>query len=96
MPIRWSAKAVLSKLDEIEQLLAEARPTLDDCVAKAKEIYRMPNVPQYIQDPTGRLEDRIDQLQRTVTATICRIRDNVPKGAVEVGADRGEQISMLT
>ena len=95
MPIKWSAKAVLSKLDEIEQLLAEARPTLDDCVAKAKEISQMPNVPQYIQDPTWRLGYKIADIQRAVTDTISRIRDNVPKGAVEIGADRGKQIPML-
>lgn len=96
MPIKWSAKAVLSKLDEIEQLLAEARPTLDDCVAKAKEISQIPRVPQYIQDPTMRLEDRINQLQGTVTDTICRIRDNVPEGAAEIEAERGDQLSMVT
>lgn len=96
MPIKWSAKAVLSKLDEIEQLLAEARPTLDDCVAKAKEISRIPHVPQYIQDPTGRLEYKIADIQRTVTDTICRIRDNVPEGAAEIEAERGDQLSMVT
>ena len=96
MPIKWSAKAVLSKLDEIEQLLAEASPTLDDCVTKAKEIYEIPRVPQYIQDPTGRLEYKIADIHRTVMATIRRVRENVPEGAAEIEADRGDQLSMVT
>ncbi|MBA7680880.1 hypothetical protein ES703_89201 [subsurface metagenome] len=95
MPIRWSAKAVVTKLDEIEQLLAEARPTLDDCVAKAKEISQIPRVPQYIQDPTGRLEYKIADIQRAVTDTIRRIRENVPEGAAEIEAERGDQLSMV-
>lgn len=96
MPVKWSAKAVLSKLDEIERVVDEARPILQRCMEMAKEIQNIPNVPQYIQQPTWRLEDRIAQLQRTVTDTICSIRNNVPEGAAEIEGDRGDQPPMLT
>ena len=83
MPIRWSAVRVSEKADEIEELMNSIRPTLWRMREKAQELREIPNLPGYIDQPTASMTFKVDNFNTYMKGYIERIRDRIPKEALE-------------
>ena len=83
MPIRWSAVRVSEEVDEIEELMNSIRPTLWRMREKAEELRRIPNLPGYIDQPTASMTFKVDNFNTYLKGYIERIRDHIPKDALE-------------
>ena len=83
MPIRWSAVKVSETADEIEELVNSVRSTLWQIREKAEELRRIPNLPGYIDQPTAYLTVKVDNFNTYLKGYIQRIRDHIPKEALE-------------
>ena len=83
MPIRWSAVKVSETADEIEELVNSVRSTLWRIREKAEELRRIPNLPGYIDQPTAYLTVKVDNFNTYMKGYIERIRDRIPKDALE-------------
>jgi len=83
MPIRWSAVRVSEEADEIEELMNSIRPTLWQIREKAQELRRIPNLPGYIAQPTAAMTSRVDNFNTYLKGYVERIRDHIPKDALE-------------
>ena len=83
MPIRWSAVKVSETVDEIEELMNSIRPTLWRIREKAEELRRIPNLPGYIDQPTATMTFKVDNFNSYMKGYIQRIRDHIPKDALE-------------
>jgi len=91
MPIKWSAKKVMRKLEEIDELLREVSPVIQQCAAKAREIQQLPEVPEYICQPARMMAYKLSDIVPSVRSRVIRIREKVPEGALELEESRGEQ-----
>jgi hypothetical protein len=83
MPIRWSALRVSEEVDEIEELMNSIRPTLWRMREKAAELRQIPNLPGYIDQPTASMTSKVDNFNIYMKGYIERIRDRIPKEALE-------------
>jgi len=83
MPIRWSAVRVSEKADEIEELMNSIRPTLWRMREKAQELREIPNLPGYIDQPTASMTFKVDNFNTYMKGYIERIRNRIPKDALE-------------
>jgi len=83
MPIRWSTVRVSEEVDEIEELMNSIRPTLWRMHEKAQELRQIPNLPGYIDQPTAYLTVKVDNFNTYMKGYIERIRDRIPKEALE-------------
>ena len=83
MPIRWSAVRVSEAVDEIEELTKSMGATLWQIRGKAQELRRIPNLPGYIAQPTAAMASRVDNFNTYLKGYIERIRDHIPKDALE-------------
>jgi len=83
MPIRWSALRVSEDVDDIEELFNSITPTLWRIRQKAEELRRIPNLPGYIDQPTATMTFKVDNFNSYMKGYIQRIRDHVPKDALE-------------
>jgi hypothetical protein len=83
MPIRWSALRVSEDVDDIEELFNSITPTLWRIHQKAEELRRIPNLPGYIDQPTATMTFKVDNFNSYMKGYIQRIRDHVPKDALE-------------
>jgi hypothetical protein len=83
MPIRWSAIRVNQNADEIEELMNSIRPTLWRMREKAEELRRIPNLPGYIDQPAVTMISKVDSFNTYVKGYVERIRNLIPKEALE-------------
>lgn len=83
MPIRWSTLRVSQNVDEVEELMNSIRPTLWRIREKAEELRRIPNLPGYIDQPTATMTFKVDNFNTYMKGYIQRIRDHIPKDALE-------------
>jgi len=83
MPIRWSALRVSEDVDDIEELFNSITPTLWRMREKAEELRRIPNLPGYIDQPTATMTFKVDNFNTYMKGYIQRIRDHIPKDALE-------------
>ena len=83
MPIKWSALKVSEAVDEIEELMNSIRPTLWQMREKAEELREIPNLPGYIDQPTASMTFKVDNFNTYMKGYIERIRDRIPKDALE-------------
>ena len=83
MPIRWSTVRVSEAVDEVEELMNSIRPTLWRMREKAQELRRIPNLPGYIDQPTASMTFKVDNFNTYMKGYIERIRDRIPKDALE-------------
>ena len=83
MPIRWSALRVSEDVDDIEELFNSITPTLWRIRQKAEELRRIPNLPGYIDQPTTTMTFKVDNFNSYMKGYIQRIRDHIPKDALE-------------
>ena len=83
MPIRWSAVSVSQKVDEIEELFNSVTPTLWQIREKAEELRRIPHLPGYIDQPAYMMTDKIGRFKDSMKGYVERIRNLIPKDALE-------------
>jgi len=83
MAIKWSTLKVSEKVNEIEELMNSIRPTLWRMREKAEELRRIPNLPGYIDQPTATMTFKVDNFNTYMKGYIERIRDHIPKEALE-------------
>jgi hypothetical protein len=78
MPVRWNPLAVSLAMDEVEGLLAQARPFLAQAREKCEQASQLPHIPQYMQ---GRISWVTRELDRTMAATrnVQRVREELPQ-----------------
>jgi hypothetical protein len=98
MPIRWSAVRVSGAVDEIEELTKSMGATLWQIREKAQELRRIPNLPGYIDQPTAAMASRVDNFNTYLKGYIERIRDHIPKDALEEerkALEYGKQQSLI-
>jgi hypothetical protein len=98
MPIRWSALRVSEDVDDIEELFNSITPTLWRMREKAEELRRIQNLPGYIDQPTATMTFKVDNFNSYMKGYIQRIRDHIPKDALEEerkALEYGSQQSIL-
>lgn len=78
MSIRWSARQVSESLDELEKLLKDAEPVLNELVQKTKQALNTPNLPEYIGQPLGWLEQKTLDYLSGQYRRIKRVREFIP------------------
>jgi len=83
VPIRWSTVRVSKEVNEIEELMNSIRPTLWRMREKAEELRRIPNLPGYIDQPTVTMTSKVDNFNSYMKGYIERIRNLIPKEALE-------------
>ena len=83
MSIRWSALRVSEDIDDIEELFNSITPTLWRIREKAEELRLIPNLPGYIDQPTASMTFKVDNFNNYIKGYIQRIRDQIPKDALE-------------
>ena len=83
MPIRWSTVKVSEEVNEIEELMNSIRPTLWRMREKAGELRRIPNLPGYIDQPAYMMTDKIGRFKDSMKGYVERIRNLIPKEALE-------------
>jgi len=83
MPIKWSALRVGEDVDDIEELFNSITPTLWRMREKAEELRRIQNLPRYIDQPTATMTFKVDNFNSYMKGYIQRIRDHIPKDALE-------------
>ena len=90
MPIRWSALEVSEAMDEVEELASKAEPFLANAEARVRKAKGIINLPQYMSQRFQRLIYIIEYRQNIQTS-IAKIRESIPKGAVEGERQTGRQ-----
>jgi hypothetical protein len=83
MPIRWSTLRVSQNADEVEELMSSIKPTLWRIREKAEELRRIPNLPGYIDQPAVTMTSKVDNFNTYMKGYIERIRNLIPKEALE-------------
>jgi hypothetical protein len=83
MPIKWSTVRVSEEVDEIEKLMNSITPTLWRMREKAQELRQIPNLPGYIDQPTATMTSKVDNFNSYLKGYIERIRNLIPKEALE-------------
>ena len=83
MPIKWSAVKVSEQVDEVEELMNSIRATLWRIREKAEELKRIPNLPGYIDQPTSTMTFKVDNFNGYLKGYVERIRNLIPKDALE-------------
>jgi hypothetical protein len=83
VPIKWSTVKVSEEVNEIEELMNSIRPTLWRMREKAEELRRIPNLPAYIAQPTVTMTSKVDNFNTYMKGYIERIRNLIPKEALE-------------
>jgi len=83
VPIRWSAVKVSETVDEVEELMKSMGATLWQIREKAQELRRIPNLPGYIDQPTVTMTSKVDNFNSYMKGYIERIRNLIPKEALE-------------
>jgi len=98
MPIKWSTLRVSEDVDDIEELFNSITPTLWRLREKAEELRRIPNLPGYIDQPTTTMTFKVDNFNSYMKGYIQRIRDHIPKDALEeerTAREYGSQQSLI-
>jgi hypothetical protein len=98
MPISWSAIRVNEAVDDIEELLNSITPTMWRIRQKAEELRLIPNLPGYIDQPTATMTFKVDNFNTYMKGYIQRIREHVPKDALEEerkALEYGKQQSLI-
>jgi len=83
MPIKWSAVRVSEAVDEIEELTKSMGATLWQIREKAQELRQIPSLPGYIDQPTATMTFKVDNFNGYLKGYIERIRNLIPKDALE-------------
>jgi hypothetical protein len=97
MPIRWSAVKVSEAMDEVEKQVFLADQFISEAKAKAEEVKKIDNLPEYMSQRINRLIYQLERMEG-VKESIESVRKNIPEGVIE--ADRyagkhGQTKSML-
>lgn len=98
MPIKWSTLKVTEAVDLAERHLAEAAVPLAQARIVAKEALDIPHIPQYVDQHFRALRDDLDQLGSRLRERLERIRQSLPKQAMQAEqkrADQGNTLSLL-
>jgi hypothetical protein len=98
VPIRWSTVKVSEKVDDVEELMNSIRPTLWRMREKAEELRGIPNLPAYIDQPTVTMTSKVDNFNSYMKGYIERIRNLIPKEALEEerkALEYGKQQSLI-
>ena len=82
MPIKWNALAVSEAMDALEQQVNLAWQFIGEAEVKAKEAYKVPNVPDYITQAIDGVLRKIDQY-KSVMGYIQKVRERIPADALE-------------
>jgi hypothetical protein len=83
MPIKWSAIRISQNVDEVEELMNSIKPTLWRIREKAEELRRIPNLPGYIDQPAATMTFKVDNFNTYMKGYIERVRNLIPKEALE-------------
>ena len=78
MPVRWNAMAVSRAMDEVEGLLAQARPFLVQAHEKSEQARLLPNMPGYMQDRIARLTWELSRCMEAPARNIGLVRRDLP------------------
>jgi len=81
-----------------EELMNSLTPTLWRMREKAEELRRIPNLPGYIDQPTVTMTNKIDNFNSYLKGYIERIRNLIPKEALEEerkALEYGKQQSLI-
>jgi len=98
MPIKWSAVRVSEAVDEIEELTKSMGATLWQIREKAQELRQIPSLPGYIDQPTATMTFKADNFNGYLKGYIERIRNLIPKDALEAerkALEYGSQQSLI-
>jgi hypothetical protein len=98
VPIRWSTVQVSQKVDEIEELFNSVTPTLWQIREKATELRQISNLPGYIDQPAAMMTDKIGRFKDSMKGYVKRIRNLIPKEALEEerkALEYGKQQSLI-
>jgi len=79
MPVRWSPLAVSRAMDEVEELLAQARPFLAQAHDKCEEARLIPGIPGYMQDRIARLKWELTRCIEAPAKNIELVRRDLPQ-----------------
>lgn len=82
MPIRWSARQVAESLDELERLLKDAEPVLNELVQKTQQALNTPNLPEYMGQPLGWFKQKTLDYLSGQYQRIKRVREYIPPEAL--------------
>ena len=93
MSIRWSALEVSEAMDEIEALLDQAEPFLAQAEQKAIQATGIQRLPEHMTQRIGRLVYAIEHRQDSRLA-VDKVRESIPKGAVETELERSNQLAL--
>lgn len=91
MPITWSAVKVSEAMDEVDDLVAEAKLVLDRAYDKVKEATKISDLPDYMQERLNRLMYSITARSSDVHSSVRAVRGDIPDGALEAERKRGDQ-----
>jgi hypothetical protein len=83
MPIKWSAVRVSEAVDEVEEFTKSMGATLWQIREKAQELRQIPSLPGYIDRPTATVTFKVDNFNGYLKSYIERIRNLIPKDALE-------------
>ena len=83
MPIKWSTLKVNQNVAEVEELMNSIKPTLWRIREKAEELRRVPNLPGYIDQPAATMTFKVDNFNNYMKGYVERIRNLIPKEALE-------------
>jgi hypothetical protein len=79
MPVRWNPVAVSRAMDEVEGLLAQARPFLALAHEKSEEARLIPGIPEYMQDRIARLAWELSRCMEAPARNIELVRRDLPR-----------------
>ncbi len=79
MPVRWDPLAVARSMDEVEDLLAQARPFLARARERCEQTMRLPYLAGYMQDRIGRLKLELTRAMETPTRDVQTVRRDLPQ-----------------
>lgn len=82
MPIRWDPKEVTTALEKIEACLAQARPFLEQAGREGQRATGIRNLPGYMGEPLGRLQEHVKDLRSRCQRDIDSLRERMPAATV--------------
>ena len=77
---------VSEAMDEIEALLNQAQPFIDQALAKVQEARRIPNLAGYMDDRLARVEWDIKEKFGRLKVGVEAVRKAIPDGAIASNA----------
>lgn len=79
MPIKWSARQVAERLDQMDKVVNQLEPILDELKAEVLATTNLPNLPEYMKQPLKWLGSDAEYAIVRLRERIGRIRGYIPK-----------------